>query len=116
MTTVKMSKIDLSKLVINMKQKHNKQDLRTYAEKTLLQNITTETSSSAKILYIQKLIDYALTFSGGNFLFLETIIKYWKNTLIKSTQSQFLKVYKISMQRLLQNGLKISIWISSSHF
>ena len=78
MTTDKMSKINLSKLVIDMKQKHNKQDLRTYAEKTLLQNITTETSSGAKILYIQKLIDYALTFSGGNFLFLETIIKYWQ--------------------------------------
>ena len=78
MATDKMSKINLSKLVIDMKQKHNKQDLRTYAEKTLLHNITTETSSNAKILYIQKLIDYALTFSGGNFLFLETIVKYWK--------------------------------------
>ena len=78
MTTDKMSKINLSKLVIDMKQKHNKQDLRTYAEKTLLHNITTETSSSAKMSHIKKLLDYALKFSDGNFLFLETIIKYWQ--------------------------------------
>ena len=79
MTTDKMSKINLSKLVKDMKQKRNKQDLRTYAEKTLLHNITTETSSGAKIWrHIKKLIDYALKFSAGNFLFLETIIKYWQ--------------------------------------
>ena len=78
MTTDKMSDINLSKLVIDVKDQHNERDLRTYAERTLLQNVTTETSSGAKISHIKKLIDYALTFSGGNFLFLETIIKYWQ--------------------------------------
>ena len=78
MTTDKMSKINLSKLVIDVKDQHNKQDLRNYAERTLLQNVTTETSSGAKISRIKKLIDYALKFSDGNFLFLETIIKYWQ--------------------------------------
>ena len=78
MTTNKMSKINLTKLAINVKDQRNKQDLRTYAERTLLQNVTTETSSGAKISHIQELIDYALKFSGGNFLFIKTIVKYWQ--------------------------------------
>ena len=77
MTTDKMSDINLSKLVINVKDQHNKQDLFIYSIKTL-QNMATKTSSGEKIWHIMNLIDYGLKFSGGNFLFFETIVKYWQ--------------------------------------
>ena len=74
----KMSKIELLNLTINVEDERNENDLLAYAEKTLLSNFVNEKSSNAEILHIQKLINDALKFSKGNFLFLRLIIKDWQ--------------------------------------
>ena len=73
-----MSKIKLSNLTINVEDERNENDLLAYAEKTLLSNFVNEKSSNAEILHIQELINDALKFSKGNFLFLRIIIKDWQ--------------------------------------
>ena len=78
LTFDKMSKIKLSNLTINVEDERNENDLLAYVEKTLLSNFVNEKSSNAEILHIQELINDALKFSKGNFLFLRIIIKDWQ--------------------------------------
>ena len=78
LTSGKISKTKgFSILKINVQDKRNLQDLRTYAEQAL-QSFYTEVSSTKEILPVQRSINMAVEFSKGNFLFLKTIINYWQ--------------------------------------
>ena len=77
MCTSNMLKIGLLNLTPRMWDTANKRDLHMYANQTL-QNLIDGTSSNEEILRIQQLIDHALKFCKGNFLFLKTVIKNWQ--------------------------------------
>ena len=77
MCTSSMLKIGLWIWTPRMWDTANKRDLHMYANQTL-QNFIDGTSSNEEILRIQQLIDHALKFCKGNFLFLKTVIKNWQ--------------------------------------
>ena len=76
--TSKMSKIGLSTLKVDVDDQRNENDLRIYAAPTV-QYVRGKTSSKEEVQRMEHLIDHALKFSKGNFLYLETIINYWRN-------------------------------------
>ena len=76
-TTGKMSKIGLSTLKLNVDDQRNKRDLRNYTEQAL-QNFYIEVHPTKEKLPLKDVVDLAVEFSKGNFLFLERIIRLWQ--------------------------------------
>ena len=73
----KMPTIGFSILRVELEDARNKQDLRMYANRTL-RNFFTEVPQTKEKLSFDGLIDLALKSSKSNFLYLQTILEFWR--------------------------------------
>ena len=76
-STGKMKRIGIFTLEVDAQDHRNEVDLRTYANQTL-QKFFSEVLKPEEQLQTNDLIDLALKFSKGNFLFLKTILNFWQ--------------------------------------